>query len=257
MLIADILKKKQINVPEIFCFDQEKGFAIISDLGSNSFVEIINKNNFDQIIKKLIDFLILMQSNVQSELISPYSNEILETEIRLFDQWYLQEHLKIKLTSNILGSLQRIYKKIITNMKNQSHVFTHRDFMLRNLMSNNLDIGLIDFQDAKIGPYTYDFVSLLKDTNFSWNESNINLFISYYFEKNYSSLDIDSKETLISDFYHTAIHRHLKVLGIFARLYYRDNKKKYLINEEFRFRNYLESSISILDQFKPILTLMS
>ena len=87
LLIADILKKKQINVPEIFCFDQEKGFAIISDLGSNSFVEIINKNNFDQIIKKLIDFLILMQNNVQSELINPYSNEILETEIRLFDQW--------------------------------------------------------------------------------------------------------------------------------------------------------------------------
>ena len=257
LIIADILKKKQINVPEIFCFDQEKGFAIISDLGSNSFVEIINTDNFDQIIKKLIDFLILMQNNVQSELINPYSNEILETEIRLFDQWYLKKHLKIKLTSNILESLQKIYKKIITNMKNQSQVFTHRDFMLRNLMSNNLEIGLIDFQDAKIGPYTYDFVSLLKDTNFSWSESSINLFISYYFEKNYSFLDIDSKETLISDFYHTAIHRHLKVLGIFARLYYRDNKKKYLINEEFRFRNYLKSSISILDQFKPILTLMS
>lgn len=257
LLIADILKEKQINVPEIFCFDQEKGFAIIGDLGTNSFVEIINTNNFDQIIKKLIDFLILMQTNVQSNLISSYSNEILEKEIRLFDRWYLKEHLKIKLTSNTLQSLQKIYKKIISNMKNQSQVFTHRDFMLRNLMSNNLEIGLIDFQDAKIGPYTYDFVSLLKDTNFSWNESSINLFISYYFEKNYSSLDIDSKETLISDFYHTAIHRHLKVLGIFARLYYRDNKKKYLINEEFRFKNYLKSSISILDQFKPILTLMS
>ena len=256
LLIANILKKKQINVPEIFCFDQEKGFAIISDLGNKAFVEIINTNNFDQIIKKLIDFLILIQTNVQSNLISSYSNEILETEIRLFDRWYLKEHLKIKLTSNTLQSLQKIYKKIIINMKNQSQVFTHRDFMLRNLMSNNLEIGLIDFQDAKIGPYTYDFVSLLKDTNFSWNESNINLFISYYFEKNNLSLDIDSKETLISDFYHTAIHRHLKVLGIFARLYYRDNKK-ILINEEFRFRNYLESSISILDQFKPILTLMS
>ena len=255
--IAGILKKKHINVPDIFCYNKKEGLAIISDLGCDSFVDIINNENSNDIIKKLIDFLILIQANVKSNLITSYSNEILETEIRLFDRWYLKEHLNIKLTSDTLQLLQKIYKKIIANMKNQSQVFTHRDFMLRNLMSNNLEIGLIDFQDAKIGPYTYDFVSLLKDTNFSWNESSINLFISYYFEKNHSSLDIDSKETLISDFYHTAIHRHLKVLGIFARLYYRDNKKKYLINEEFRFRNYLKSSISILDQFKPILTLMS
>jgi aminoglycoside/choline kinase family phosphotransferase len=124
-------------------------------------------------------------------------------------------------------------------------------------MSNDLKIGLIDFQDAKIGPYTYDFVSLLKDTNFSWNEKKINQYISYYFEKKDPLLPVESKENLISDFYHTAIHRHLKVLGIFARLYYRDNKKKYLINEESRFRNYLKNSILILDEFKPILALMS
>ena len=78
-----------------------------------------------------------------------YSNEILEKEIRLFDQWYLKEHLKIKLLVT-LQSLQKIYKKIIINMKNQSQVFTHRDFMLRNLMSNNLEIGLIDFKTQKL-----------------------------------------------------------------------------------------------------------
>ena len=142
-------------------------------------------------------------------------------------------------------------------MENQSKVFTHRDFMLRNLMSNDLSIGLIDFQDAKIGPYTYDFVSLIKDTNFSWNDNKVNQYISYYFEKKIPTLHIESKENLITDFYHTAIHRHLKVLGIFARLYYRDNKKKYLINEESRFRNYLKSSVLVLDEFKPILNLIS
>jgi aminoglycoside/choline kinase family phosphotransferase len=255
--IAKILKKKQINVPDIFCFNKEEGWAIISDLGSNCFVDIINNDNSNKIIKKLIDFLILMQTNVKSSLISTYSNEILETELRLFDQWYLKKHLKIKLNANNLETLYNLYEKIISNMINQSKVFTHRDFMLRNLMSNDLKIGLIDFQDAKIGPYTYDFVSLLKDTNFSWNEKKINQYISYYFEKKDPLLPIESKENLISDFYHTAIHRHLKVLGIFARLYYRDNKKKYLINEESRFRNYLKNSILILDEFKPILALMS
>ena len=255
--IASILKTQQINVPEIFCFNEKKGFAIISDLGINSFVDIINVDNSDEIIKKLIDFLYLMQSNVKSNLIGSYSKDILVTEIRLFDQWYLKKHLKIKLNSNTLRTLLKLYEKIIINMKNQGEVFTHRDFMLRNLMSNNLEIGLIDFQDAKIGPYTYDLVSLLKDTNFSWSDSKINQYISYYFEKKNQLLHIDSKETLISDFYHAAIHRHLKVLGIFARLYYRDNKKKYLVNEEYRFRNYLKSSIFILDEFKPILSLMS
>ena len=255
--VAGILKRKQINVPKIHCFNEEEGFAIISDLGINSFVDIINVNNSDEIIKKLIDFLYLMQSNVKSNMIGSYSNEILEAEIRLFDQWYLKEHLKIKLNDSTLQTLFKLYKKIILNMENQYKVFTHRDFMLRNLISNNLKIGLIDFQDAKIGPYTYDFVSLLKDTNFSWNENKINHYIAYYFEKKNPSLPIESKDTLISDFYHTAIHRHLKVLGIFARLYYRDSKKKYLINEESRFRNYLKSSILILNEFKPILTLMS
>jgi len=255
--IARILKEKNINVPDIFCCNEKEGLAIISDLGSDSFVEIINNENSNVIIKKLIDFLILMQTNVKSPLISSYTYEILEKEIRLFDRWYLKEHLKIKLNSNTFQSLSRLYEKIILNMQNQSKVFTHRDFMLRNLMSNNLNIGLIDFQDAKIGPYTYDFVSLIKDTNFSWNDNKINHFISYYFEKKIPSLHIESKEDLISDFYHTAIQRHLKVLGIFARLYYRDGKKKYLINEESRFRNYLKSSILILDEFKPILTLIS
>ena len=255
--IARILKEKHINVPDIFCCSEKEGLAIISDLGSDSFVEIINNENSNVIIKKLIDFLIFMQTNVKSPLISLYTNEILEKEMRLFDRWYLKEHLKIKLNSNTLQSLSRLYEKIILNMENQSKVFTHRDFMLRNLMSNDLNIGLIDFQDAKIGPYTYDFVSLTKDTNFSWNDNKINHFISYYFEKKIPSLHIKSKEDLISDFYHTAIQRHLKVLGIFARLYYRDDKKKYLINEESRFRNYLKSSILILDEFKPILTLLS
>ena len=114
--------------------------------------------------------MILIQANVQSPLITSYSNEILETEIRLFDRWYLKEHLKIKLDRNTFQSLSKLYEKIIVNMENQSKVFTHRDFMLRNLMSNDLSIGLIDFQDAKIGPYTYDFVSLIKDTNFSWDD---------------------------------------------------------------------------------------
>ena len=255
--IAGILKKKHINVPDVFCCNKEEGLAIISDLGSDSFVDIINNENSNEIIKKLIDFLILIQANVRSPLISSYSNEILETEIRLFDRWYLKEHLKIKLDSSTFRSLSKLYEKIILNMENQSKVFTHRDFMLRNLMTNGLSIGLIDFQDAKIGPYTYDFVSLIKDTNFSWNDNKVNKYISYYFEKKIPSLHIESKENLVSDFYHTAIHRHLKVLGIFARLYYRDNKKKYLINEESRFRNYLKSSILILDEFKPILTLIS
>ena len=255
--IAGILKKKHINVPHIFCCKEKEGLAIISDLGLDTFVDIINNENSNEIIKKLIDFLILIQANVESPLITSYSNEILETEIRLFDRWYLKEHLKIKMDSNTFQSLSKLYEKIIVNMENQSKVFTHRDFMLRNLISNDLSIGLIDFQDAKIGPYTYDFVSLIKDTNFSWNDKKINLYISYYFEKKIPSLHIKSKESLITDFYHTSIHRHLKVLGIFARLYYRDNKKKYLINEESRFRNYLKSSVLVLDEFKPILNLIS
>ena len=114
-----------------------------------------------------------------------YSKEILETEIRLFDRWYLKEHLKIKLDRNNFQSLSKLYEKIIVNMENQSKVFTHRDFMLRNLMSNDLSIGLIDFQDAKIGPYTYDFVSLIKDTNFSWDDNKVDQYISYYFEKKF------------------------------------------------------------------------
>jgi len=255
--IAAILKKKHINVPDIYCYNEKEGLAIISDLGHDSFVDIINNENSNEIIKKLIDFLILIQANVKSPLMTSYSKEILETEIRLFDRWYLKEHLKLKMDSNTSQSLLKLYEKIIVNMENQSKVFTHRDFMLRNLMSNDLSIGLIDFQDAKIGPYTYDFVSLIKDTNFSWNDKKINHYISYYFEKKIPSLHIESKENLITDFYHTAIHRHLKVLGIFARLYYRDNKKKYLINEESRFRTYLKSSVLVLDEFKPILNLIS
>ena len=182
-----------------------------------------NKKNDNLIFDKLNETIIHLQKNCTDIDLPIYSSQILLNEISLFHEWYL------KGLDFDQKKLEGIYSFLLKNIDQQTKKFVHRDFHCRNLLLNDGKVGLIDFQDALIGPITYDLVSYLKDAYHSKDDSQIIDICINYWELARSSFDVPSD---FSDFYIDfeimGVQRHLKILGIFKRLFLRDGKKQYL-----------------------------
>ena len=238
--IADIMDDAGLKVPKIISSDIENGFMLLSDLGENTLLDIIKQNNADQLIKQAISILIKWQMATAPNKLPTYTQELLEKELDLFDTWFLGTHLKMELTKKEADQLSSIKKILVDSALSQPQVFVHRDFMLRNIMASPAKLGIIDFQDAVMGPFTYDLASLTKDAFISWRESDIDNWVKYYWQEAHKcSLSIGSDfRKFQKQLDLMAAQRHLKVLGIFSRICYRDKKPKYLADAP-RFLKYL------------------
>lgn len=230
--VAEILAATGVHVPKIVAKNLDQGFLLLSDLGDMTFLQALNNqvDSADQLYGDAIDALIKLQLSQQVEGLPGYDEALLLRELNLFPDWYVAKHLRVAITEKQQAVLQSIFTRIIQNNIAQPRVLVHRDFHSRNLMVTSPNPGVIDFQDAVIGPITYDLVSLFKDAYIRWDEERILDWMIRYWEKARKAglpVSTDFAE-FYRDFEWMGVQRHIKILGVFARLYYRDGKENYL-----------------------------
>ena len=222
--VTNLLRSVNAHAPEILYEDLEKGFLIIEDLGSNNLLDTLGSDNMNELYKKCIDAIITMQE-INAKELPLYDNAFLKLEMNLMLEWFLEKYLEKELTNQekktIETTLELIAKKVLSHPQD---CFVHRDFHSRNIM-NCEPLGIIDYQDAMNGSIVYDLVSLLKDLYIKIDEEQ-RIALALYF-KEQKGLDVSDKEFL-EWFDFMGLQRHLKVLGIFVRLYLRDGKDGYL-----------------------------
>jgi len=228
--IARRLEANGVHVPHLFDADLEQGFLLLSDLGSTSYLSALSHETVDGLYADALQALLKIQTANINEL--PYYNrELLHREMELFREWYLGRHLGLPLDRLLTARLEQIYETLIQSALAQPRVFVHRDYHSRNLMvidENNP--GVIDFQDAVIGPVTYDLVSLLRDCYIEWPRERVETWALQYRDMAVEKSIIDAipDEQFLSWFDLMGVQRHLKATGIFARLNYRDGKSGYM-----------------------------
>jgi N-acetylmuramate 1-kinase len=229
--------------------DMQQGFLLLDDLGNKSYLDHLNDSSADNLYIDAIDALIKMQSI--DAILPSYDEQKLQSEMDLFEEWYLNSHLKIKLTAKQKAILNGIFDLLIQNATEQPQVFVHRDYHSRNLMlTDKNNPGVIDYQDAIIGPITYDLVSLFKDCYIEWPREKVELWLDLYLARITPARLID-KETLLRWFDLMGVQRHLKVLGIFARLNYRDGKSQYLDDLPLTLK-YIVDTCELYDDLQPL-----
>lgn len=226
--IGKLLAAHQLPVPVIFQQNLEQGFLLLSDLGNTAFLSVLNQDSVQGLYKQAIDCIVQMQLISKPAELPAYDSQLLGTELALFDQWFLGQHLGLEKPDFI----DDLYSFLITEAQQQPQAFVHRDYHSRNLMmQSDGSPGIIDFQDAVWGPVTYDLVSLLRDVYIKWPPSQVMDFVSYYRQQAIQHHILDESVSMPQiqrwfDF--IGLQRHLKILGIFCRLNYRDNKPNYL-----------------------------
>jgi len=226
--IAQFFAKNGLHVPEIIGEERTKGFLLLTDLGSQPYLERLNGKSADVLYRSAIDALIKIQlCDQQSIKLSEYNGTLLQQELNLFSEWFLYKHLSLSVPDTV----QNQFDVLINNALEQPQVIVHRDYHSRNLMySDTHNPGIIDFQDAVIGPISYDLVSMLRDSYIAWPEDKIEVWVAHYFKlaNDQKLLSNCSLERFTRWFDLMGLQRHIKVLGIFCRLNYRDKKSNYM-----------------------------
>jgi len=233
------LNDAKVRIPQIKSFEQHKGFIFLEDIGGTHLLDkCVEGVDARPYFDKAIETLVKVQET-PSQGLEPYDEEFLLQEMNLMTEWYLKEYLGTTLECLegriVLESFSLIAKEVLSQPQ---EIFVHRDYHSRNLMiDNNDDIVVIDFQDAREGALTYDLVSLLRDAYIKLDDREIRRLLSLF--KELKSLDVDD-ETFMRWFDFTGLQRHIKILGIFARLALRDGKKEYLNNIPLTLKYILE-----------------
>lgn len=226
-----LLSKAGLNVPKILEQNLAEGFLLLNDLGTKTYLAELNHASADHLYQDATRALVLMQSASKPNVLPNYDEALLQRELDLFPEWYLKKHLNIELNQQQVEQIKNSFKLIIENNLAQARVYVHRDYHSRNLMvTDNNNPGVIDFQDAVYGPITYDAASLWRDAYIAWPEERvIDWVIKFWEEGRKSGLPMPNDfGQFYRDFEWMGLQRHLKVLGIFARLFHRDGKDGYL-----------------------------
>ena len=220
------LSEVNVRVPRIIVKNMIQGYLILEDFGSTHYLDVLNEGNYLELYKKAIDEIVKMQKTNTVNL-PAYDKDFLLFEMELMEDWYLGKYLDVSLIQEQQNIIKTTLDKIADIILEQPQgVFVHRDFHSRNIMlTPKNDIGIIDFQDARVGAITYDLVSLLKDCYIEWDKEEVEKLALYY--RDCAGLKIDD-DTFIKWFDFMGLQRHIKVLGIFARLHLRDGKDGYL-----------------------------
>lgn len=221
-----------LNVPQVFEEDDEQGFLLLSDLGTRSYLSALPVDSPDTLYGDAISALLRLQQNSGSAPPLPaYDQALLRRELGIFPEWYIERHLGIVLKDSERAMLESAFTTLIESALDQPVVWVHRDYHSRNLMVMERDNpGVLDFQDAVMGPVTYDLVSLLRDCYIAWPLGQVQTWAAAYWERARAVgiLSQASEVQFMRWFDLMGIQRHLKAIGIFARLQHRDGKPGYL-----------------------------
>jgi aminoglycoside/choline kinase family phosphotransferase len=226
-----LLSTAGLNVPKILEKNIAEGFLLLNDLGSKTYLAELNNQTADRLYQDATRALVQMQLASKPDVLPNYDQALLQRELDLFPEWYLKKHLNFELSKLQQTQLNKAFELIIENNLAQARVYVHRDYHSRNLMvTEKKNPGVIDFQDAVYGPITYDASSLWRDAYIAWPEERvIDWVIQFWEEGRKVRLPMpDDFGQFYRDFEWMGLQRHLKVLGIFARLFHRDGKDAYL-----------------------------
>ncbi len=231
--IARWLVEWGLNAPQIIEMDLDRGFMLLSDLGTRLYLDELRAATVERLYGDALGALAVMQvhGSQVAEAIPPYDDALLRSEMALFDEWYLKHHLSLTLNSGQQDVLAAAYQRLVENALEQPKVFVHRDYHSRNLMrTTENNPGILDFQDAVWGPVTYDLVSLLRDCYVDWPVERVKEWALGYRELARQSGVLPScdERQFLRWFDLMGVQRHLKATGIFTRLNYRDGKPGYL-----------------------------
>ena len=232
--IAGLFAESGVSVPQILAQDPEQGFLLLSDLGNTTYLKQLNADTAHALYMDAIDALVQLQVHSRPDVLPEYERAVLLRELMLFPEWYIGKHLGATLTTVQDADLHKVFDALLANNLAQGQVWVHRDYHSRNLMvleqGQPGNPGILDFQDALYGPVTYDLVSLLRDAYIEWDEEMVlDWAIRYWERARRAGLPVASDiDSFYRDFEFMGVQRHLKVLGIFARLYHRDGKDAYL-----------------------------
>ncbi len=257
--IAQLLAQGGLHVPKIWAEDLQRGFLVLSDLGTQTWLEVLNQDNADEMFALAINALITMQKiSVQDAQLPVYDEALLRRELQLFPDWYVAHVLGRQLTAEQQSLWQQTCDVLVNSALKQSQVLVHRDYMPRNLMLSTPNPSILDFQDAVYGPISYDITSLFKDAFISWPEARVEGWLQQYWQQAQAN-GLAVPDTF-ADFQRDSdlmgAQRHLKVIGIFARICHRDGKPRYL-NDVPRFFDYLQQVIARRAELEPLAQLLT
>ena len=255
--IARLLREAGLHAPEVHAQDLAQGFLLLADLGTKTYLEALVAGDADALMCDATDALLRWQLATRPDVLPPYDEALLQKEMALFPDWYVARHLGRTLSSERQGELRRIFALLASSALAQPKVFVHRDYMPRNLMVSQPNPGVLDFQDAVTGPITYDMICLVRDAFLSWEEERVLDWSARYWEKaKKAGLPVDAD---FGEFFRAlewmGLQRHLKVMGIFARLTYRDGKPKYVADTP-RFVGYARAVAARYAPLAPLARLL-
>jgi aminoglycoside/choline kinase family phosphotransferase len=256
--ISKLLADAGAHVPVVLEAEIAQGFLLLSDLGNETYLSALNPSTAPKLYKDATEALIKMQLIPNQGQLPEYDRALLSRELDLFPDWYLNKHLQIELSESEKQDLSKVFGLILENNLAQAQVLVHRDYHSRNLMvTDTKNPGILDYQDAVFGPITYDLASLFRDAYIEWEEpEQMDWVIRYWEMARKAGLPVPNEfGDFYRDFEWMGLQRHLKVLGIFARLYHRDGKDGYLKDMPLVFkytRKVAERYISL----KPLVRLL-
>lgn len=259
--VAELFRKAGAHVPEVYDEDLAQGFLLLSDLGNTTYLSVLNTTTAPKLYRDANTALVDIQLASRPGVLPEYDHALLTRELNLFPDWYVARHLGITLDDAQEATLRAVFEKILANNLAQPRVFVHRDYHSRNLMVIDQDYpanpGIIDFQDAVYGPITYDLASLYRDAYITWDEKDeLDFVIRYWEMARKAGLPVHADfHDFYRDYEWMGTQRQIKVLGIFARLCYRDGKDAYL-NDMPRVMAYLRRTCERYIELKPLVRLL-
>jgi len=255
--VARLFADAGVHVPQVLGEDLEQGFLLLSDLGNTTYLSALNDSTARELYLASNDALIRIQQASRPGVLPEYDRALLTRELMLFPDWYVAKHLGVEMKEDQRAILDTVFERLLANNLAQPQVYVHRDWHSRNLMVSEPNPGILDFQDAVHGPITYDLASIYRDAYIQWDEEmQLDWVIRYWEKARAARLPVrDDFGEFWRDFEWMGAQRHIKVLGIFARLYHRDGKDGYLKDMPL-VMHYLRKVCERYDELKPLLFLL-
>jgi len=250
---AALLADAGLNVPNVLAFDHDAGFGLLSDLGDQTFLDLLDDHNADALYGAAIGALLDWQQASQPGVLPDYDRATLAREMQLFVDWYVLVHCAHTPDDAERARVADAFEFILYRVCAQPSVFVHRDFMPRNLMISHPLPGVLDFQDARYGPVTYDVASLFRDAFISFDEARIDGWLRHYFDAaQQRGIPVGNDwDMFCEDVALMGAQRHLKILGLFVRIAHRDGKPRYLADVG-RFIDYLRPVVARFERLAPL-----
>ncbi|MES2740914.1 MAG: phosphotransferase [Pseudomonadota bacterium] len=256
--VAALFDAAGVAVPAIVARDEARGLLLLADLGHTTYLQALHPDNAAVLYGQAVSALVAIQRTSAPDVLPEYDRAFQLQELKLFPEWYIGRHLGASLTAAQSAQLDKVFDAILANTTAQQQVYVHRDYHSRNLMwMDQHNPGILDFQDARYGPITYDLVSLLRDAYIQWDEELVlDLVVRYWQQAKLAGLPVNPDiDAFYRDFEFMGLQRHLKILGIFTRLYHRDGKNAYLADLP-TVLDYVRKTANRYQELKPLARLL-